>query len=329
MILALVAAGCVATPRQPAERAGAWPPQVPAGSTTRAPAVETQPGAPRTDLQATATDRQRFQVHIDFGRVFEAQGNFDAAVLEYQDALTVLNERKRGPFRPDDQALAHRRMAGALDRLGRFAQAEVHYKTALKLSPKDAKIWNDAGYSYYLQGRWADAERALRTGWKLAPDDERIRVNLGLALAAAGKSDEAFSLLSQSSGDAIAHANLGYLLAATGQVDLARRQYETAIALRPDLELARRALAQLDHQHSGALADTHSRDTKRPAAPSTAAPLDEVVQPASTSSPKIPAPMPRRIPPGARSSLPVERHQASAGAPSSLDLSDLPPPPEL
>ena len=78
-------------------------------------------------------------------------------------------------------------MGGALDRLGRFAQAEVHYKKALKLSPKDAKIWNDAGYSYYLQGRWADAERALRTAAKLAPDDERIRINLGLTLAAAGQ----------------------------------------------------------------------------------------------------------------------------------------------
>ena len=48
--------------------------------------------------------------------------------------------------------------------LGRFAQAETHYQKALKLSPKDPKIWNDAGYSYYLQGRWADAERGAQDG---------------------------------------------------------------------------------------------------------------------------------------------------------------------
>ena len=139
-----------------------------------------------------------------------------------------------------------------MDRLGRFAQAETHYKKALKLSPKDPKIWNDAGYSYYLQGRWADAERALKTATRLSPDDERIRTNLGLTLAAAGRSDEALPLLSQSNGDAIGHANLGYLLAASGQVDLARQQYETALALRPDLQLARRALARLDLQQRGA-----------------------------------------------------------------------------
>ena len=114
-------------------------------------------------------------MHIDFGRAFESQGNLDAAIQEYQDALTVIETRRHGPFRPSDEALAHRRIGSAMDRLGRFAQAETHYKKALKQSPKDPKIWNDAGYSYYLQGRWADAERALKTAAHFAPDDERIR----------------------------------------------------------------------------------------------------------------------------------------------------------
>ena len=52
--------------------------------------------------------------------------------------------------------------------------------------------------------------------------------------------------MSQTSGEAIGHANLGYLLAATGQLDLARQQYEIALAMRPDLEVARRALARID-----------------------------------------------------------------------------------
>ena len=152
---------------------------------------------PKTDFHKTATERQRFQVHIDFGRVFEAQGNFDAAILEYQDALAVAEAREHGQLKPVDEALAHRRMGGALDQLGRFAQAEVHYKKALKLSPKDPKIWNDAGYSYYLQGRWAEAEGALKTAARFAPDDERIRTNLGLTLAAAGRTEEALPLLSR------------------------------------------------------------------------------------------------------------------------------------
>jgi len=323
-VISVMGGGCVVTPRQAATGAGAPPPQVPESATGTAAVGQDQPPSPKTEFHATATDRQRFQVHIDFGRVFETQENFDAAVLEYQDALTVLQQRRRGTFQPADEALAHRRMGGALDRLGRFAQAEVHYKKALKLSPKDAKVWNDAGYSYYLQGRWADAERLFRTAGKLAPDDERIRINLGLTLAAAGKPDEAFPLLSHSNGDAVGHANLGYLLAATGQIDLARRQYETALALRPDLDLARRALARLDRQQGDVLQAGMAPELKAQVAQTKAAPVDAGVNQASTARPKIPPPVPKWFPPP-RALQPV----APQVAPSTLDLSDLPPPPPL
>jgi Flp pilus assembly protein TadD len=240
--------GCVLTPKQPEPTAMSSPAAGSNDLTATAAADLAQRSGPKTDFHKTATDRQRFQVHIDFGRVFESQGNFDAAIVEYQDALAVADSKGGGRLKPIDLALAHRRMGGALDQLGRFAQAEVHYKKALKLSPKEAKVWNDAGYSYYLQGRWAEAEGALKTAARLDPDDERIRINLGLTLAAAGRTEQALPLLSRSTGDAAGHMNLGYALAATGQLDLARRQYETALALRPDLDLARRALAQLDHQ---------------------------------------------------------------------------------
>ncbi len=154
-----------------------------------------------------------------------------------------------------------------LDRLGRFAQAEVHYRKALRLSPRDPKIWNDAGYSYYLQGRWADAERTLKTASRYAPEDERITTNLGLTLAAAGRTKEAISLLSRYSGDAIGHSNLGFLLAATGQVELARQQYLQALALRPNLALAQRALAQLDRATEAEhVADAQAVAGPRPAA---------------------------------------------------------------
>jgi Flp pilus assembly protein TadD len=284
---AATCSGCLVTPRQPESAAPARPPQIPEGASSPEVAAQIQSSAPTTDFKATATDRQSFQVHIDFGRVFESQGDLDAAVLEYQEALTVAETKRRGSLGPADGALAHRRMGGALDRLGRFAQAEAHYQKALKYSPKDAKIWNDVGYSYYLQGRWADAERALKTAAKLAPDDERIRINLGLTLAAAGKTAEALPLLSQTTGDAAGHANLGYLLAATGQLDLARHQYETALAQRPDMELARRALERLDRQQNpvmpnqtnGLLAERKRTVGER---------LDREVEPVAVSSATIP-----------------------------------------
>ena len=162
----------------------------------------------------------------------------------------------------------------------------------MRAAPKDPKVWNDAGYSYYLQGRWSDAEKALRTAAGLAPDDERIRINLGLALAAAGKTAEAFPLLSQSSSDATGHANLGYLLAATGQFDLARRQYETALALRPEMELARRALARMDRQQQDPTLPPAATGMIAQRTVATAHPVDQHVKPAAATSSKIPPPRP-------------------------------------
>jgi Flp pilus assembly protein TadD len=327
-IFALALCGCAAMPHsadQPADQTAAG---VHTDSKTVAPS-QARTSDPKTQFQEKATDRQRFQVHIDFGRVFETQGNIDAAILEYQDALAVVQSKRRGTLHPADEALAHRRIGGAMDRQGRFAQAETHYKKALKISPKDPKIWNDAGYSYYLQGRWGDAERALKTAARLSPDDDRIRTNLGLTLAAAGRTDEALPLLSKSNGDAVGHANLGYLLAASGQVDLARRQYETALSLRPDLQLARRALARLDFQErssqSPGAPDVRIAQEKR----STHHPIDPEVTKTSSSRINIPPPVPGDLIPVARAAaIHTGRPDASSSI-TNQTPSDMPLPPPL
>jgi Flp pilus assembly protein TadD len=327
-IFALALGGCATMPHsavQPSDAPGA----VNHSDSNTGAGNQAQVTDPKTQFQEKATDRQRFQVHIDFGRVFETQGNLDAAILEYQDALAVVESKRRGTLHPSDEALAHRRIGGAMDRQGRFAQAETHYKKALKLSPKDPKIWNDAGYSYYLQGRWDDAARTLKTAARMSPDDDRIRTNLGLTLAAAGRTDEALPLLSQSNGDAVGHANLGYMLAASGQVDLARRQYEMALTLRPDLQLARRALARLDLQERG---------SKYPSAPdarlaegmrSTAHPIDPDVTQVSTSSVNIPPPVPGDLIPVARAAAGFNVEPDVSYSTMSPTPSDMPLPPTL
>jgi Flp pilus assembly protein TadD len=323
---ALLAAGCVVAPTQPATTAPASPsvPQTPNGSL---PADQQKGASTETGSHATASDRQRFQVRIDFGRVFESQGNLDAAVLEYQEALNVAATRRRGSLGAADEALAHRRMGGALDQMGRFAQAEVHYKKALELSPKDARVWNDVGYSYYLQGRWADAERSLERAAVLAPEDNRVRTNLGLTLAAAGRTAEALPLLSQSNGDAVGHANLGYLLAATGQFDLARSQYESALSMRPDLELARRALAKIalqDHRNESPGAPPAITAQLAPPAPTP--PVEASVKPVSTPPVEVPTPAPST---GEGNSLAVTAQLALPAAISAATSVQPPPAPRI
>jgi len=289
----LVTSSCKADPPWRKTDPPPTPPDVPQTVSPGTVAVDLTKAYNPNAFRKDVTQDQRIHVHIDFGRVFESQGNFEAALSEYQQGLAACEHKGIGRTRSADEALAHRRIGNALDRLGRFAQAEVHYKKALRLSPRDPKVWNDTGYSYYLQGRWADAERTFKSGSRLAPEDVKLKTNLGLTLAAAGRTKEALPLLSQYSGDAIGHANLGYLLAATGQIELARQQYLQALALRPSLALARRALAQLDRARDAEAVAAAGQAGAQPVIAAPARSSDGAVLQAATK--RIGVPPPRQL----------------------------------
>jgi Flp pilus assembly protein TadD len=288
--VSVLLSGCHPGPWKRQQQPPPAPPQAPQDIAPAAVSVDLTKPLEQSPFRAEVTQDQRVKVHLDFGKVFESQGNYEAALLEYQEGLTAAEARGIGKTRSHEEALAHRRMGNALDRLGRFAQAEVHYKKSLKLSPKDPKVWNDAGYSYYLQGRWADAERTLKTAAHLAPEDQKIKTNLGLVVAAAGRPQEAFKLLSKYSGDAVGHANLGYLLAATGQIDLAREQYRQALALQPSLSLAQRALAQLDRAVRTEEMASRAIPSGLPILPAAVSTRDSQVIQTKAQRPRIPPP---------------------------------------
>jgi Flp pilus assembly protein TadD len=239
-LVGLAPPGCVLTERRPET-----PPVPSPGALGGA-----QPPLTKTDFHRDATPSQQYNVHMELGRVYESQGNLEAAVAEYQKASDAAAQK--GSFRsgqrlgPADQALAQRRMGAAFDRLGRFAQAETHYQQSMALSPRDARTWNDLGYSYYLQNRWPDAERTLKTADSMEPNNARVLTNLGLVLAAQGKDDEALASLSRASGPAVGHANLGFILAAMGKTAEARRHYESALSIQPEMNAARVAISHID-----------------------------------------------------------------------------------
>jgi len=264
------------------------------------------PAPQKTDFRREVTPLQQFNVHLELGRVHETQGNFEAAVAEYQKAVEAAERRGGGrggqKVGAEQQALAQRRMAGAFDRMGRFTQADVHYQQALKLAPRDPKVWNDIGYSYYLQNRWSDAERALKTAETMEPNNPRVLTNLGLALAAQGKDDEALTALSRANGPAAGHANLGFILAAQGKSEQARRHYEHALALQPQLTAARDAIARIDAgAKSGASSALASAENPRPVPPGATADAQVALSSAAVPAPATPTatpPMPSRTLPG-------------------------------
>jgi tetratricopeptide (TPR) repeat protein len=260
----------------------------------------TDPATDRSGLPNKLTRDQEYNAHLDLGRFQESQANYELALEEYVKALEVYETKStllNGMRNPAKQALAHRRMGAALDRLGRFEQAENEYRTALKLNPNDPKVWNDAGYSYYMQGRLDDAERALKTAAKLDPNNTLIMTNLGLALAASGKTDAALAEFTRAGGPAIGHANLAYMLAAMGNSAEAQKHYRIALQHQPELGPAKMALAALDAKTS---TSTQIATASTPAVASSASSLlinKPGVLPVTALSAAVPTAIAQSVPP--------------------------------
>ena len=120
----------------------------------------------------------------------------------------------------------------------------------------------------------AAAVAARREAIRLQPDDADAHSNLGLALAAQGKLDEAIAEYREAirlqPDSAEAHYNLGIALAHQGKLDEAVAEYRTAIRLKPDYAEAHCNLGHLlrgQGDYAGALAMLrrgHELGTRQP-----------------------------------------------------------------
>ena len=178
--------------------------------------------------------REAARLCIATGEEYEKSGDELHAIFEYEKA------------RQNDPTVKVSRRLGVLyDRLGDFQKAQEEYRLALEQSPKDADLLNDIGYGYYARGRWAESEKYLRQALAVKPKHARAAINLGLCLGAQGHFDEALETFSKAVTPAQAHSNLAFVLTTHHKWSEARREYEKALQIDPDIPLARAALAKL------------------------------------------------------------------------------------
>ena len=259
-------------------------------------AVQDSADRSRTDFHAEATDRQRFRCTSTSG-----------GSSSHKATSTGRCSNIKRPLRSS-------RPGGA----GRFGRPTRHWRIGGWRVPSIG--WDDLPRPRCITRRpSSSARKTRRSGTTPAtvitsraagptpsghsgprqtrPDDERI-AQPGADAGGRGAIGRSLSSALPVERRRDRTRNLGYLLASTGQFDLARRQYETALAMRPDLELARRALTRLDCQRDGILQASTAPERKAQAARTAAAPVDAGVDQASSSRSTIPPPLPRRIPPG-------------------------------
>ena len=149
--------------------------------------------------------------------------------------------------------------------------AATEYQAALRLRPADADAHYAFGGVWELLKRPAEAEHEYRRTIQLDPAHAAAHSALagllddrGLLHAALAQSQQALVLEPKS---ALLHCNQADLLAEAKRYPEARREYETALRLRPGLMQAQSGLAALPPVPApkAGKADNHQRGT-RPAA---------------------------------------------------------------
>nr|WP_145548705.1 tetratricopeptide repeat protein [Variovorax boronicumulans] len=121
----------------------------------------------------------------NLGLVLEQQRRLDEAEACQRRALALA----------PDLAELHNHLAGVLARRPderHEAQAEWHYREALRLAPQDARHLSNLGALLYDLGRVQEAEQVLRTAVSQAPALASAQINLGHLLLSMGRLPEGF-----------------------------------------------------------------------------------------------------------------------------------------
>jgi Flp pilus assembly protein TadD len=138
-------------------------------------------------------------------------GEYGRALAEagdYEQALDVLG-RAHSPDQPDWHIVSAQ--GAVLDQLGRHAEAQRYYQTALKIVPNEPTVLSNLGLSYALSKDLPNAEATLRRAAEHRPVDPRVRQNLALVIGLQGRFAEAEQIAGADLPPEQAAANVAYL----------------------------------------------------------------------------------------------------------------------
>jgi tetratricopeptide (TPR) repeat protein len=137
---------------------------------------------------ATSDTAAKASAHARVGSIRRQQKRLDEALAELKEAVRL---------RPDYGEF-HDRYANALNDAGRIAEAEVEYKAAIALGPKEEESARRRNYAILLvnAGRNAEALEQARLAVALEPGGVTYEL-LAFVLASSGQTAEAVQALEQ------------------------------------------------------------------------------------------------------------------------------------
>jgi len=134
-------------------------------------------------------------VRIDAGRTLVGVPPTLLTEEQQSAARQALNEYVQAQLVDADRAEAHLNLGALYVEMGKTAEAEREYRTALQLSPRFPPTYVNLADLYREQSRDPEAERVLGDGLAVAPNDARLVHLLGLVLVRQKRVSEALPLL--------------------------------------------------------------------------------------------------------------------------------------
>jgi Flp pilus assembly protein TadD len=164
--------------------------------------------------------------------------------LVWQDEVTL---RRDAVAKSPTKTRALAILANALERSGRYGEAELYYRRTLALPSRfDAFAHHNLGNVLLKLGKVDEAVEQFRTALNMEPGEKLMRLNLAYALALQGNTAAAAAefqeLIRRHPQDPRAYNNLGRLLMGEGKLTEAIPLFREALRLKPDYGQARQNL---------------------------------------------------------------------------------------
>jgi tetratricopeptide (TPR) repeat protein len=170
------------------------------------------------------------------GQLAESRGDWARAAEQYQAALEL---------RPNH--------ADSLNRLGVSYVMMRQYEQAIEATQRYVDVsggapqaWNNLGQCYEYANRLTDAAKAYESGIAKDPKSLICRTNYGLLLLRQGRVNEGCEQMEAVLPPAEVRYNVASILELQNRKEEARIEYQKALKLDPNLEDAKKRLAQLD-----------------------------------------------------------------------------------
>lgn len=195
--------------------------------------------AERYMRQSLQLQPARAEFHANLGNLLRAQRRLHEARASYERALSC-------DARHSNARLG---LARLLCELGEHSAAEEHCRVLIQRNGGDSEAWSALGAALRGQGKLGEAEAAYRAATKLRPDYAVAHHNLGALLAEANRAEEALGELERARALGLKSCELalnrGHALLKLYRLAEAEAAYAEAVALAPlDID-AQRSLAQL------------------------------------------------------------------------------------